>query len=69
MWFCEGEDVTSSSEVKQPATTRPSRQSGAHQAATRAEEWGGDGNDHALLWLNIGDTNRMDGRGRGQGPR
>ena len=39
MWLCEGEDVTSDSEVQQPTTLRPSVQGGAHPAAIGSVRW------------------------------
>ena len=69
MWLRAGEDVTSNSEVQQPDPPCPSQQRGAHSAATRSDSWGGDGTAWALAWLNLGETDGVDGRRRGQGYR
>ena len=67
MWICAGEDVTSDSEIQQPAPPRPSRQRGARPTTTRADGWSGDGTACALAWLNIGVHDETDEKGRSQG--
>ena len=58
VWLCAGKDVTSNSEIVQPASPRPLRQRGVYPAATRADEWVGDGTACTLAWLN---QRRLDG--------
>ena len=73
MWLCVGADVTSDSEIQQPAPPRPSRQKGAHSEATGADGWSGDATARALAWLDLRRKNRADMTGqqreRGRGRR
>ena len=38
----------------------------AHLSETRADGWGGDGTDRALVWINRGDTKGKGGKRLGQ---
>ena len=51
MWLCEGKDITSNSEIQQPAHMWTLGQVGAKLVATGSDGWISDGASCAVVWL------------------